>query len=184
MIRPSHTVTIDALRTTDPRFPWVHPAEEEAVVADVLELVQAEHQGDTDAPDDTGHWGTCITCGTSWPCERWVWSQHLAVQFLGRAADRVWARAKKVMDRLDAASSDACEGTGPVFTSRARRPDADVANAHERERLRELRAVPVTPVYCTHNGCRVVVSVVHPLPADWATATRCPAHPLNPEEAA
>lgn len=99
---PSLASVADALRTTDPRYPWVGPTPDEDDVAEVLLLVHAEHQGDRDEPDDRGHWGHCRTCRVWWPCPAWLEAQNLAVQYLGRAADRVVARARAVKTRGDA----------------------------------------------------------------------------------
>ncbi|MDN5916629.1 MAG: hypothetical protein L0I76_16255 [Pseudonocardia sp.] len=93
MDRPSLRACIDALLITDPSYPHIGPAEEEADVAAVLESVEAAHQGAGDEPDRLGLWGGCVCCETPWPCEPWWWAQTLAVQFLGRAADRVAASA-------------------------------------------------------------------------------------------
>lgn len=92
-IRPSHRSTIAALLITDPRFPWVGPTHEEADIAAVLDHIEATHRGADDADADGCHWGTCSECGTPWPCERWAWSEQVAVLWLGRAADRVAAHA-------------------------------------------------------------------------------------------
>jgi|GEM_PF-4908642 len=99
-IRPTFVVTIAALRTTDPRFPWVGPTPDEDDVAEAFEQVEREHQGDADEPDYRVHWGHCRGCGEWWPCSTWVESEFLAVQYLGRAADRVTAHARAVWDTL------------------------------------------------------------------------------------
>lgn len=98
--RPTLTPTITALRTvlTNPRFAHVQPTDEEADVAAVLEEIEAGHQGSADEPAADGWWGSCTACGDLWPCERFVWAEQLAVQFLGRAADRYAARAQDAMD--------------------------------------------------------------------------------------
>lgn len=89
-MKPSLTSAIEALRTTDPRYPWVKPTVEEDDIAAVLEVINNEHQGDRDDPDDTGHWGRCTTCGwKDWPCKDWIEGQMLAIEYLGKAADRV-----------------------------------------------------------------------------------------------
>lgn len=92
-MRPSLVSAVTALRTADSRYPWVYPADDEDDVAALLEAVDAEHAGSTDQPDRVGHWGRCTGCADAWPCPRFVWAQQLAVQFLGRAADRYAARA-------------------------------------------------------------------------------------------
>lgn len=78
-----------ALRTTDRRFPWVGPSGEEAEVADLLEELAGLHvrapRGDR-----------CEGCAERWPCAGLVHGEQLAVQWLGRAADRVWVRASAV----------------------------------------------------------------------------------------
>lgn len=97
-IRPTFVETIAALRTTDPRFPGIAPTPEEGDVAEVLEEVETDHQGDADEPDDRWHWGHCQACGEWWPCPTWVESEHLAVQYVGRAADRVIGHARAFWD--------------------------------------------------------------------------------------
>lgn len=73
----------------------IRPDDEAADVADVLDHVDVVHRGAADDPDYYDvepyeqHWGLCVACGRLWPCEDWVWAQALAVQFLGRAADRI-----------------------------------------------------------------------------------------------
>lgn len=97
--RPTFVATIAALRTTDARFPWVGPTPDEDDVAAALEAVEAEHQGDRDEPDDRGHWGHCTACDVWWPCPAWIEAEQLAVQYLGRAADRVVAHAGAVVTK-------------------------------------------------------------------------------------
>lgn len=91
-----------ALRTTDPRFPWVKPTDEEAEVADLLSELAALHVQD----------GTrCVGCAEPWPCKGHNYGCDLAVQWLGRAADRVYAHARQVLDGPSAAHS--ADGLGP-----------------------------------------------------------------------
>jgi hypothetical protein len=87
--RPSFATAVAALRARDPRFPWVQPTEHEADAADALEVTELLHQPNRPEPDTAGDWGTCTGCGLSWPCPVWVDHEQLAVQWLGRAADRV-----------------------------------------------------------------------------------------------
>lgn len=75
------------LRFTDYRYPWVGPTEDEANTAEVLDEFDTFHV-------EAGAW--CGGCRQSWPCSDWVWAQQLAVQWLGRAADRVYAHARAV----------------------------------------------------------------------------------------
>lgn len=93
MNRPTLRTCINALLVTHPDYPRVAPSEEEADVAAVLESVEQQHDGDGDVPDELGFWGRCRACDAPWPCESWRWAQMLAVQFLGRAMDRVFANA-------------------------------------------------------------------------------------------
>ena len=102
MIRPSFASTIHALLVTDRRFPWVEPSEEEADVAAVLADLEGRHQGNAEQSDSAGHWGRCTGCGEHWPCPRWVDGEHLAIQYLGRAADRVYAHARSITSRRSA----------------------------------------------------------------------------------
>ena len=88
--KPSFVTTVTALRTTDTRFPWVGPTDEESEVADVLEELQALHVGPDDEPDDNDHYGDCAGCREPWPCKAWLYGEGLAVQWIGRAQDRVW----------------------------------------------------------------------------------------------
>ncbi|MFC5992904.1 hypothetical protein ACFQE5_01615 [Pseudonocardia hispaniensis] len=97
MIRPSFASTIHALKLTVPSL-GVAPTEEEIDVAEVLALIADHHQGSGDEPDAHGYWGRCRGCRNRWPCAAWLYGEELAVQFLGRAADRVWTHARAVMD--------------------------------------------------------------------------------------
>lgn len=99
MSRPSFDVTIAALRTTDPSFPWVGPTEDEAEVASVLEEIAAYHQGSDEELDATGGYGRCA-CREPWPCPAWAYGEELALQWLGRAANRVWMHAQPVLEQL------------------------------------------------------------------------------------
>lgn len=94
MNRPSLTTAVDALRTVDPRFPWIGPTDDEDDAAAAMEDVQAEHAGDADEPDRRGRWGRCRSCRTPWPCATFIEGEYLAVLYLGRAADRITARAR------------------------------------------------------------------------------------------
>lgn len=96
MNRPSFATTVTALRTTDTRFPWVGPTPDEDDVAAALEVVEFIHQGENDEPDERGSWGHCRSCRTWWPCDPWIEAENLAVQYLGRATDRVVAHARAV----------------------------------------------------------------------------------------
>lgn len=85
------TCAAAALRIAAARFPWVHPTEEEAEVADLLDELAALHVR-------TG--GRCKGCAEPWPCRGLAHAEHLAVQWLGRAADRVYARHRHEPQRL------------------------------------------------------------------------------------
>lgn len=87
---PSHAAAVAALRTTDTRFPWVGPSDEEADVAAAVEQIDATHRGTADDPDRDGKWGRCTACRAPWPCPTWWYGGDVAVQYLGRAADRVF----------------------------------------------------------------------------------------------
>lgn len=95
-VRPTFALTVSALRTTDPRFPWIGPTPEEDDAAAALEAIETDHRGDSDESDENLNWGHCLTCGTWWPCEAWIEGEFLAVQFLGRAGDRVVKRARSI----------------------------------------------------------------------------------------
>jgi hypothetical protein len=97
--RPSFASTITALRTTDRRFPWVQPTADEAEVADVLEELEQLHQPSADTPDQRGRFGRCAGCLHPWPCDAWQYGDQLAVQWLGRATERVASRARQAMGR-------------------------------------------------------------------------------------
>ena len=102
--RPSLDGLVSALLFTDSRHPQVQPSPEEADTAVVIRHVAAEHQcaGFYRHPEDQHgewHWGVCAGCGQPWPCERWLWAQHLGIQFLGRAADRYIARGRAAIAR-------------------------------------------------------------------------------------
>lgn len=100
MSRPSFAATISALRTTDPRFPWVGPTEDESEVASVLEEIAEHHVGSADEPDARGGYGRCTGCKDPWPCASWAYGEELALQWLGRAANRVWMHAQPVLEQL------------------------------------------------------------------------------------
>lgn len=100
--KPTLLTTVEALRTTDPRYPWVGPSQDEANAAEQLEAIEAAHQGDADESDTGdyfGTWGECLGCGTPWPCEPFVDGQQMATYWLGRAADRVMAHARQASKR-------------------------------------------------------------------------------------
>lgn len=92
-----------ALRCTDRRWEWVAPTDEEDDTAAVIEHIDTEHRGSGDRPDSQGRWGACTGCGELWPCPTWLWAQALAIQFLGRAADRYLARVKATPDLEESA---------------------------------------------------------------------------------
>lgn len=98
MSRPSFATAIVALRTRDPRFPWIGPTPDEADAADALEVFQDHHQPADDQAGPDGHWGACTGCGDPWPCPAWVDGEQLALLWLGRAMDRAAAHAQAVMD--------------------------------------------------------------------------------------
>jgi len=99
MSRPSFVSTIAALRCTDPRFPWVHPTEEEDDIAAVLEAIQDTHQPTADTPDHRGRYGRCTDCRRPWPCDEWARGEQLAITWLGRGADRHNAHAQAALQR-------------------------------------------------------------------------------------
>lgn len=96
MTRPSFASAIHALNLTVPEY-GVHPTEDEADAADALEILESEHQPVADEPDPSGHWGRCTGCAEPWPCPAWIWGEHLAVQYLGRAVDRVSTHAASII---------------------------------------------------------------------------------------
>jgi hypothetical protein len=100
--RPSFVSTIAALtaRTPNQRLRVV-PAEECVDIAAVLRELERTHQGGPVKDDDVDgdYWGRCSTCGERWPCPAWNEGEVLAVQYLGRAQDRVAAHARAVLDR-------------------------------------------------------------------------------------
>ena len=104
MTRPSFTSTVAALRTTHPRSQWVQPTDDEAEVADVLAELEELHQPTDDHPDRDGHYGTCSGCAALWPCDAWNYGEQLAIQYLGRAADRVYAHAHTALDATRSAA--------------------------------------------------------------------------------
>jgi hypothetical protein len=83
-------VAAAALRTTDARYPWIYPTDEEAEVAELLVELAALH---VEARE------RCTGCSETWPCKGWLYGQELAVQWLGRASTRVYDRAKRASDR-------------------------------------------------------------------------------------
>lgn len=102
MSAPSFARTVAALRVTDRRYPWVGPTPEEDDAAAALEAIEELHRPGTDEPDADGRWGRCLGCRGWWPCPVWVEGEFLAVQYLGRAADRVAARATRPVVKTDA----------------------------------------------------------------------------------
>lgn len=100
--KPTLLTTVAALRTADPRYPWIGPSADEAGAAEQLEAVQARHNSDateSDTGDYWGVWGECNGCGDPWPCEAFIAGQQAATYWLGRAADRVMAHARQVRKR-------------------------------------------------------------------------------------
>lgn len=93
MSRPTFVEAIAALRCTDVRFPWVWPTDEEDDIAAVLEAIEETHLGTADQPDPRGRYGRCTACAKPWPCPEWVRGEQLAVEWLGRGADRYAAHA-------------------------------------------------------------------------------------------
>lgn len=104
MTRPALASAVAALRTRDPRFPWVGPTDEEDDIAAVLEVIDDTHQPASDQPDQHGRYGSCSGCGEQWPCSEWVRGEHLAVRWLGLAAYRVLAHAHAAVEAARAAS--------------------------------------------------------------------------------
>lgn len=94
MTRPTFATTISALRTRDPRFPWVGPTDEEDDIAAVLEAIEELHTPSSDTLDQRGRYGRCRDCRQPWPCPEWMRGEHLAITWLGRAADRVHSHAR------------------------------------------------------------------------------------------
>lgn len=99
MSRPTFTEAIAALRCTDGRFPWVKPTDEEADIGAVLEAIQEAHEPTADEPDERGRFGRCTDCRQPWPCAEWLRGEQLAVEWLGRGADRYAAHALEVIQR-------------------------------------------------------------------------------------
>lgn len=97
MSRPSFATTIAALRCTDRRFDWVRPTDEEDDIATVLEAIEELHQGAADEPDHRGRYGRCSGCRELWPCPEWRRGEQLALEWLGRGADRYLAHAQQAM---------------------------------------------------------------------------------------
>lgn len=97
--RPTLLTTVRALRTTDPRFPHVGPADEEEDIACLLEAIEHEHPAGADESDTGDLFGDCGGCGKPWPCPEFVRGQQLFVLWLGRAADRVYAHALSTATR-------------------------------------------------------------------------------------
>lgn len=92
MTRPSFATAIAALRTADWRYD-IAPTGEEDDIAAVLEAIEETHLTVVDEPDDRGRYGRCVSCRLPWPCPEWMRGEQLAVLWLGRAADRVYAHA-------------------------------------------------------------------------------------------
>lgn len=101
---PSLASTIRALTLTHPQLGKLH-TDEEADVAEALRHVEDTHRGGT-ALDDTGHWGTCSACRKPWPCPTWTDAEADGLLYLGRAHDRVAARARQTLDRLAARDAE------------------------------------------------------------------------------
>lgn len=100
--KPALLATVDALRTTDARYPWVGPSVDESAAAEQLEAIEAAHPAgadESDTGDYFGTWGNCQGCGEPWPCEPFLAGQQAATYWLGRAADRVMKHANQVERR-------------------------------------------------------------------------------------
>lgn len=95
MTRPRFDEAITALRHEGV------PGEVE--IADTLEEIADQHRPARDARDNPADpslchtYGVCTGCGDEWPCEAWALGEELAVQWLGRASDRVWARVQETI---------------------------------------------------------------------------------------
>lgn len=98
MIRPSFATTIAALTLTDPDL-GVISFDDCGDVAEALRYLECQHRGGPTKDVGEAFWGRCSACGERWPCEAWVEGERLAVQFLGRAQDRVAAHARETMAR-------------------------------------------------------------------------------------
>lgn len=59
--------------------------DDEANIAAVLEAIGEQHVADRD--------GICQDCSQVWPCAEMDRGQYLAVLYIGRAMDRVYARS-------------------------------------------------------------------------------------------
>lgn len=98
MSRPELTAAVHALRLTDPRYP---STAEEREVADLLEELQALHVPSASVPDNPDDqrlyhtYGRCNGCRETWPCSGWTYAEQEAVQWLGRAADRITAKYRE-----------------------------------------------------------------------------------------
>lgn len=116
--RPTFAATIAALTVEHPDYGNLH-TEEEADVAELLIHIETKHQG-AEEPDSSGRWGTCGLCRVPWPCPAWVDAEQLAVQFLGRAQDRVWAHAEKTREARSGRSR--CPAVHPIAGTFCARP--------------------------------------------------------------
>lgn len=95
--RPSLDGVVDALLVTDARLPQVGPTPEEADAAEAVRFIAETHRGgptcdDPEVPPLARRWGVCSECSEPWPCSQWAYAQSVAIQYLGRAADRYVAR--------------------------------------------------------------------------------------------
>lgn len=98
MTAPTFAPAAAALLTTFPPCPWVAPTGEEREVADLLVELDELHQPGADQPDRHGRWGRCTGCLEPWPCPGWTYGDQLALQWVGRAAARVYAHARVTLD--------------------------------------------------------------------------------------
>lgn len=100
------TTTAAALRTTDTRFPWVHPTDEEDDIAAVLEAIDEQHQPTADQPDHRSRYGPCTGCRQMWPCDEQRRGRDLALLWLGRGADRYAAHAEQAWRTIHPAPAE------------------------------------------------------------------------------
>ena len=168
--KPTFFDSVEALRVDlRPEFAHIHPTADELDAADALELLHQHHIGDAEAESPDGSWGTCTGCADLWPCKAWLWGQQLAIQWMGRAQSRYAAGRAHIL-------GEPTRDLTPPAPLPSRRSQIDIVVESERRRLHELRAVPVTPVYCRHPDCRTTVSVPHPLQPGYLHDSVCAAH--------
>lgn len=168
---PNLAAFVKALRVTHPLHPHIFPTADEAEVADLIEELDAIHVRDEKDP------ALCAGCAEQVPCKGRLHAEELGLLWTGRAHARYTAHmtarlgATPVLIPIDGGNASA----RPERPFRA--PAVLPAETEtEQARLRVLRSVAASSVYCRYPDCRALVTILHPLPDGYLHAAVCAAH--------